>query len=192
MQKITTIEVENMGATALYEDQKKVIEAIRDEPDLPERYVQARLDALTRDVKLAEQAETLSDYKIGLDAAKRDAEAAREEAVQSRKELVRADALADGLNSDLTTQKAAAIEAVQKMALLADEKAARDAETISGLRVEVAEEKRRSDRMKAQAVRAITALTSVKVDAQCALTTVVASVAETLTLEELEAADKGE
>lgn len=187
-----TTDVENMGATALYEDQKEVIEAIRGEPDLPERYVQARLDAKIRDVTLAKQAVTLDALQTGLDAAKRDAEAAREEAVQSRKELVRADALADGLNSDLTTQKAAAIEAVQKMALLADEKAARDAETISGLRVEVAEEKRRSDRMNAQAVRATLVLTTVKVETQKALGIVEAAVAETLTLEEIETADKGE
>ncbi len=89
-------EVENMSADELKAGQAKIIEALDGNAELAVRYVQARLDAKIRDVKLAEQAKTLEALQTGLDAAKRQAEG-------DAAELSLAAERVDGLQRDYRT-----------------------------------------------------------------------------------------
>ena len=80
-------EVENMSADELKAGQAEIVKALDGNAELAVRYVQARLDAKIRDVKLAEQAKTLEALQTGLGAAEKQAVAAEAETVAVRQQL---------------------------------------------------------------------------------------------------------
>lgn len=51
---MTTVEVENMSADELNAQKKLLPDSVREEPELAERYIQARLDAKQRDQRMSE------------------------------------------------------------------------------------------------------------------------------------------
>lgn len=69
---ITIQDVENMDADAIKADKAKLAEAVKDDPALAVRYVQARLDAKVRDRKLKEQGKTITALQDGTAALKRE------------------------------------------------------------------------------------------------------------------------
>ena len=64
-------DVENMDAATLKSKKAEAIEAVKDAPELAPRYVQARLDATMRDVKLAEQGRTITALQDAAEASKK-------------------------------------------------------------------------------------------------------------------------
>lgn len=91
---MTTIDIENMSAADLKAKRAELVEAIKGSPDLAVRYVQARLDAKTRDEKLAEQGATITALQQGLAAATEKTAALDAELAKAKQETADADARA--------------------------------------------------------------------------------------------------
>ncbi len=174
-------EVENMNADELKAGQAEIVKALDGNAELAVRYVQARLDAKIRDVKLAEQAALLADLQDGFIAIREKLAVAGQETEAMR--AGKQDALAEVF-------KQAEVMAVLEQEYNQDTDKLE--EQVKALRSTLFDAHDRGDKMRDQAVKAIKALTTVKVETQSALATVQAVVAETLTLEELESADQGE
>lgn len=58
---MTTVEVENMTADELNSRKNELPDLVRNESDLAERYIQARLDAKQRDVVMATQGAAITE-----------------------------------------------------------------------------------------------------------------------------------
>lgn len=187
-----TIEVENMQAAELKERQGELAKAIDGEPDLPERYIQARLDAKIRDEKLAEQARTLEALETGLEAAKRDIEAARELVALREEERDLSDGISERLSVDLKAEREEYKAARKKLQSEHEvvNAAARGSQQIADK--QIADLTARCDRLKTQATKAVQALTVVQTATAGALSGVQLAVNDVLAGIELEKADKGE
>lgn len=70
---MTIVEIENMNAAELKVKRAEAAQAVVGDPQLAQRYVQARLDATTRDEKLAEQGATITALQNALETAKKSA-----------------------------------------------------------------------------------------------------------------------
>lgn len=120
------IDIENMKAADLKAHKQQAIEAAKgaDHADLAGRYVQARLDAVTRDEKLAEQGVTITSLNQAM--------------AQTTAQLTQAVAELKGLQARFEQQKASLAECTQ--ALASERQARALAETLAkARRVAVAE-----------------------------------------------------
>ena len=134
-------EIENLPLDELLARKDELIESIKDalgandglEDELAERYVQARTDARTFDANQAKQATTLAALTTGLSAAEENAAAAK-------------DAVADA----------------ERNAVTADQRLALALETGQKIQANLQSERQRSGRLKTQADRFVTVVTSVE------------------------------
>lgn len=82
-------EIENLSATEIKEQRAQLIEDAKAAPvdQLASRYMQARLDAKTRDEKLAEQGKTITLLQQALEKASADHEFTKQSLVQAQAAL---------------------------------------------------------------------------------------------------------
>lgn len=131
---MTITEVENMDAGTLKAKRAEAVEAVKGAPELAARYVQARLDATTRDEKLGEQGKTITALQDAAEASKK-----READLRRTLETACADALAAGQAHE--SKLARVLEVTRTAATSANEMVESLTNNLADLQSECAEEK---------------------------------------------------
>lgn len=150
---MTLTEIENLSFAELKEKRAELIVAATGAEDLAARYVQARTDAKHRDEKLSEQGRTIDALTTGIEAAKE-----KEAQLAAVIEAAKAEHQSF-VQSEISAREAAGKEIADLNARL-DAAATQYATSLAELTADLNAESARANRLKAEALRNSSAITS--------------------------------